>query len=85
MLKLINLILLLIILWGILFGNKQSLEKFDDKETDTFEVPEGNSNTDQTIDLTRSLMITGSQSNADAEYDNAVGDVNNINPPQGTS
>ena len=85
MLKLINLILLLIILWGILFGNKQSLEKFDDKETDTFEVPEGNSNTDQTIDLTRSLMITGSQSNADAEYDNAVGDVDDVNPPQGTS
>lgn len=85
MIKLINLILFLIILYAILFGNKQSLEKFDDKETDIFEVPDGNSNTDQTIDITRSLMISGSQSDADSEYDNAVGDVNNVNPPQGTS
>ena len=30
-------------------------------------------------------MISGSQSDADSEYDNAVGDVNNVNPPQGTS
>ena len=84
MIKLINLFLFIFILYSVLFGNTLSLEKFEEKEENTFDVPDGNSNTDQTIDLTRSLMITGSQSDADAEYDNQVGDVNNVNPPKGT-
>ena len=80
MIKLINLILFFIVFYAIFFGNKLSFEKFD-----TFNVPEGNSNTDQTIDMTRSLMISGSQSDADSEYDNQVGDVDDVSPPQGTS
>ena len=84
MLKLINLILCLILLYAILFGNTLSFEKFEE-EGNTFEVPYGNSNTDQTVELTRSLMIIGSQSDADSEYDNDVGSIDRVTLPPGTS
>ena len=95
MIKIYVIILILIILYGI-FKSNISKEKFDNnlytKESQNdnkdkyneFYVPEGNSNTPQTIDMTRKLMETLSQSHADSKYDHKVGSIDNVNPPTGT-
>ena len=91
----IIILLLLIIFYGILKSNIPK-EKFIDrcfndidekiyvKDEREFEVPDGNSNTEQTIGMTRKIMETLSQSHADAEYDYQVGSIDSVNPPPGT-
>ena len=94
MIKIYIIILLLIIFFGI-FNSNFSKEKFDNscindiqndinEEDREFYVPDGNSNTQQTIDMTRKLMETLSQSHADSVYDHQVGSIDNIKPPSGT-
>lgn len=72
--------IILLFLLSSIFGTCNETFKSKKKKI-KYHLPHGNSNTKQTHDLTKKLLINGSQANADAKFDSDVGSINNINPP----
>ena len=72
--------IIIIFLITFIFGTCNENFKSKKKKIE-YNLPHGNSNTKQTNDLTKKLLVNGSQADADAKYDSDVGTINDINPP----
>ena len=74
-------IIMNLFLLTFIFGTFNENFKSKKKKKIEYNLPHGNSNTKQTNDLTKKLLVNGSQADADAKFDSDVGSINDINPP----